>query len=368
MERRCWAWTSNSELFPNTFIILVGRPGIGKTQAIVPVQRIIRKTEQINVPPGDMTRAALTDYLASEAINKKIAMDPNEPPISYRSAFCIAHELGFFIKEHDLDFLSALTNFYDCVGPFFEEARRARNEKVLRIPHPQISLLGGTTPSHLGSTFPAEAFNMGFLARTILVYSGEEIVVDPFVEAPYDRALENALVASLRKIATLRGEFQWTEEARIAIREWIKDGRPPVPDHPRMVNYNTRRTLHLLKLCMIMRAARLGTAPEHALLIELDDVTEAMTALFEVEETLRSIFLEMTGRSDRDIMNDLWHHMWNLYQREKKPLHKMRMIQFLTERAPSHQIPKIIEAMESAGFIARLAGKEEYIPKPQQPK
>ena len=62
-------------------------------------------------------------------------------------------------------------------------------------------------------------------------------------------------------------------------------GEPPVPDHPKLIHYITRRRTHLYKLSMVASIDR-----SNALSLTQDDFNKALGWLIEAELTMPDIF------------------------------------------------------------------------------
>ena len=65
LERRVWVETAEGEVYPHLYTLLVANPGIGKSIAIGPVERLWYDTQKLHVAPHSVTKAALVDALAT---------------------------------------------------------------------------------------------------------------------------------------------------------------------------------------------------------------------------------------------------------------------------------------------------------------
>ena len=252
--------TAKGFTYANLFVILIGRPGIGKSEAINNIRPIVKATgvKDVFKPatellPYDVTKGAMLDRLAQY---KRFGPDPyaetldKAEKVVYHSAFLAVSELGNLVREKDNALLNSLHDLYDCLAVVEEERRYLKNTPIA-IVNPSIALLGGTTPSYLSETFPPQAWNQGFMARVIMIYSADMIEPDLFNEQEIDIALASELVQDLRQVGRLQGKMVFTEDAKKAIVAWQKSGRQPQPEHQRLEHYNTRRMRHALKLSMV---------------------------------------------------------------------------------------------------------------------
>lgn len=376
LERRCWAVTARGFTFPNLFVILIGRPGIGKSEAINRASALVQSTkvEGIYEPacilaPVDVTKSSLYDFIASSKC-KRMGPDPEgmalgiEGDGAYHSCFLSVSELSDLMRDHDNALLSALHGLYDCL-PMITEERRYRADNPIKIPRGQVSLLGGTTPAYISRTFPPSAWDEGFMARSILIYSNEHIEPDLFgsEDTELDHDLARQLTEDLRLIGKLQGKFEWSDDAKVAITTWQRTGRKPAPTHIRLEHYSTRRLRHSIKLSMIAAANR-----SDDMIIQAEDFQEALSWMIEAEEAMPQIFLEMVGKSDSQTLHELYFFVKQLHDmptNQGRAIRKGQIINFLKNKVPANQIDKILDIAVEADLLikaAAISGEIRYKP------
>lgn len=360
LERKVWVRTKGSDLYPNLYVILVGPPGVGKSAVLSGVERVLRTVPDLHVAPSSVSAASLVDSL--QLANRKI-IRPNEQPsfVQYHYLATVASELGVFLPVYDPLFMNSLTKFYD--GEHYEERRRSSSVKHVRLEHPHLSIIGGTTPSYLNSFLPEGAWDQGFTSRTIFVYSGESVEVDLFGESESDDRLNQSLLGDLKRIAGLYGKLEWDTEAAVAIQQWARAGLPPVPDHNKLVHYNTRRLAHVIKLTVIAAVNR-----SNEMRITLDDYQTALGWLLEAEARLPDLFHSHGVAGDTAAIDDAWDFVYRTYNKEgKAPVLEHRLVNFLRSKVPSHSIMKIIEIMERSKMLQTefVAGARAFKPAPK---
>ena len=354
LERRVWTKTGHSVLYPNLFTLLVAPPAIGKSIAITPVAELWYATKKLHVAPDNVTKAALIDAI-SAADTKKVTASGL---IEYHSLVVPSSEFGVLVPAHDLEFLSVLNHIYDnprC----YRENRRTNNQRI-EITNPQLTILAGTQPGFLANLLPEEAWTMGFTSRIIMVYAGTPVRVKLFDDQRQHKDdLWKQLVTTLTSFHSLMGCVLWEQPAKDELERWNAEGLPPIPEHSKLVNYNGRRILHIIKLCMISAVSRTQT-----LTISLDDLNRARDWLLQVEDAMPDVFREMTQKSDAQVIADMHFFAWKLWIKAKQPVHKTRLVHFLSSRVPSEKIDRVIDVAERSNIITRMAGTELFIPKP----
>lgn len=360
MERKLWVRTLGSDLYPNLYVCFVAPPGIGKTVAISKAEHLWRGLRHHHVAPTSITKAALIDAL-NDATRSIIRPAASPPILEFNSLIIIAGELGVLIPGYDNDFMNTLTAIYD--GHPYAERRRSKDLK-LGIPAPQINLLGATTPSYLNAVMPEGAWDQGFLSRTLLIYSGERILSDIFAERSDNENLRADLAHDLALIGDMCGKIQFTPDAARRISDWHTSGGDPVPDHPKLAHYLTRRTAHSIKLAMVAGVSR----ADFDFVLELRDINKALEWLFDAEAAMPDIFRAMKSGGDSAAIDETWHFAWSTYNREGKvSVAKARIIAHLRTRVPSHSVDKILKVMEDSGMLRPEVGPSglSYRPIPE---
>jgi hypothetical protein len=336
MEQKIWVRTKGSNLYPNTYVILVGPPGVGKSAILAPAERILRNVPDLHVAPSSLTTASMIDTL----VLSTRALPAHA--VFFNSLQVIASELGVFLPSYDASFMNTLQKLYDKES--YEERRRTGKVNHVKVESPNLSIIGGTTPSYLNSFLPEGAWDQGFTSRTLFVFCGESVHVPLFPdhEEEYE-LLEHLyidLLHDLKLIALQFGRLNWTPEAAAQITAWDKAGLPPVPEHGKLAHYNSRRLAHCIKLCMIASVSRSAE-----MMITLEDFQMAQNWLLHIEALIPDIFKSMGVSGDARAIEDTWFFVYQLYQKEKHPIGEHRVVSFLKDRVPSHAVTKIIEIM-----------------------
>lgn len=362
LERKVWLTTNKGKLYPNMYVFFVGPPGAGKTVAADKAAELFITLEDHHLAPSSMTKASLIDRLQNA--ERKLVMPRENPPVvTFNSLTIFSNELGTMIPSYEGDFMSTLTDIYD--GKRYAETRRT-NKIDIEIKAPQINFLAATTPSYLNGLLPEGAWDQGFLSRSLLIYSGGIESHDLWAENTHDKELVEALVFDLKSIGNLYGELKIDDDVKAAFTEWQRGGRQPVPEHPKLAHYNTRRAAHLLKLCAVACAST-GDRP----IITLDHYAEAMDWLVEAEHSMSDIFRSMTMGASTRVMDDVWFHAYSIYVKEKKPVIEHRLIAYLSERVPAHDVARILEVMTRAKIFegGHVAGMGMcYTPRAPKPR
>ena len=156
------------------------------------------------------------------------------------------------------------------------------------------------------------------------------------------------LESDLRDISNRVGPIRWDQDAYCKLNRWYTTGRTPVPSHPKLSTYLTRRHYHLIKLTEIFCLSRGGDT------LSTDDYESALDMLLETEQHMTDAFKAMRTGGDQSAIRDAFHHVFTLYTRQQRPVRRASLVKFLSERVASHSVDRIIQLMESANMLKRV--------------
>lgn len=357
LEKRVWVELGMLRQYANLYVMFVVAPGVGKSQAINPLEEILKSTKRFHIAPNSVTAASFIDSLA-KAQRQVLFADKQRPPQVYHHLFVFAAELGVFMSAYDLNFTSLINELYDHKESYREERRHSLKDPI-EIPHPMATLILGTQPSFLGTILPDSAWNGGFMSRMIMIYASETPKVPLFGKVTARDDLKKALAGKLNEVADYHGHLQWDAEAVADFEKWYEDDFAPVPVHPKLEHYTKRRgKIHAVKLAMVAAMSR-GAE----LVIRKRDVERARCWLLEAEELMPQIFRDMTMRSDEQVIEETFQYCFELYLKQRQPLPAAVIFRFLSQRAPADKAERILTLMEKSEILERVIGTQTYIPR-----
>lgn len=293
----------------------------------------IREVPEMHLGATSMTMASLVDHL-NEA--KRTIIQIPDPSIEYNSLYIMADELSAFMDQYDTGLIAGLTTFFDGVP--YSQGRRVSNIRI-KIQRPQLNILCGSTPSNLIKLMPEFAWEQGFTSRIMLIYSEDKPIVDEFNTEK--RKMPDDMVHDLKIMNTLVGQMGWTEEYAKAMHNWKVLGFPPVPRHPKLEHYCSRRFSHLIKLSMIACVDR-GSD----MMLCKEDFNKAMGWLLEAELVMTNIFQSGGANTDSAAMEEILH-----FVEQSKGVTEDKIIRFAKDFIPLHSVLRVVEIMEMSGMI-----------------
>ena len=367
LERRVWARTRRGVLYPNLYVMLVAPPGVGKTQAMNAVTEIWTQQKSLFVAPKSMTKAAMVDTLKNA---KNMKFLENNTLLEYHTLQIAVSELAVLINSHDLEFLGFVNNIFDNEKTFREQRRHVNGGKEIQIMNPQLNILAGAQPGFLSSILPEEAWFMGTTSRFIMVFAGQSINNMDLFGAFRDTDNEvKELAAIMQPWTEMLGQCKWEDDAVELMRDiHRKNGEnnfEPLPTHPKLVSYNTRRTQFLIKLSIISAVSATSD-----IIIRAVDVSRARHWLLQAEQSMPDIFNAMNIKTDAQLIDEMHVMAWKMYKGKDReggqfaPLPTSILVNFLSDRIYSERVPKVLEIAEKAGLIDNLGGGM-FRPKPR---
>jgi hypothetical protein len=328
-----------NDLHPNFFFQLVGGPGTGKSQAVKATREILLPATKMSLIPASITRAGLEDYMKGNVqTNRK---SPDGGIIISNECIGLSEEMQGILPDQDLGHLTLYNILYDL--PNLHVAV-TRTHGEVRLESPYCSILTGAQPAFLATTMPEQAWGMGFMSRSVMVFDVPRTRTSMFLNIQVDHKLKADLIHDLRMIHNLHGWMTWTKQAVDLYDEWyVKHGGNPIPQAKRLaMGYNARRELHMVKLAMAMSIAR-----GNDLIVQLDDVADAIELLLLTEDRMRMVFTEMSNTGSMVAIEDMLDVV-RANTAEGVFTAEAVLIEMAMQRFPSTQVHHVIENLVSS--------------------
>lgn len=352
LGRQAYLPFGHSNIYPNQYIMLMGDPGVRKSTAINIAKGLLRESGYSRFGPdksskeqflAEMKQYDDSDSIAAEDLEALTLDEPSE-------VYVVAGEFTDFIGPNNMEFVTLLTNLWDCPEEYKNPKRTAKN---VMVHQPTVSILGGNTQQGFALAFPPEALGNGFMSRLIMVHGDSTGIMIPWPK-PADAMLGASLANHLSEIkAKVKGEFTKGKGVDELGARMYKEC-VPVDDH-RFKHYATRRFTHLLKNAMILAAADLTTE------IQVEHLLKANTLLAYTEtkmpkalgefgkskysETANTI-LGILNKAIRPVsLNELWKRVAN-------------------DLTKISELGDIMKNLHHAGKVqlTNIAGKQGYMP------
>lgn len=263
----------------------------------------------------------------------------------------LSEEMQGILPDQDLGHLTLYNILYDL--PQLHKAV-TRTHGEIRLEAPYCSILTGAQPAFLAVSMPEQAWGMGFMSRSIMVFDQPRARRSMFELRDVDHKLKADLIHDLKAICDLYGYMEWTPEAVALYHEWwVEAGGQPVPSQKRLaMGYNSRRELHMAKLAMIHSIAK-----SDELIVGIADVRDAITDLLHFEAQMKNVFIEMATTGSMVALADIIDRV-RADTAADKDTPEATLIELLMQRFPSTQVHATIENMISSKAIMSIGGVE----------
>jgi hypothetical protein len=259
--------------------MLVGPTGSRKSSALFFARDMLKSA---NIPLS-------SDALTKESIIEQM-VERNKDKMPKRSALtvCVSEFMTFF-RNTGLPILEFLTDIYDCHDKW-EYATRKRGTEPIN--NAFLNLLGATTPSWISETFTPAFTDHGFVGRTVFVAEdGPRFRKSRPIETKEMQDMYVALLEDLGRIASLKGEFQWSKDGEEYFDNYYDNEYPQEKMDYRLSGYLERKPAHIIKTAMI-----LSLAENDSLVITSREFAAARGLLEELEPKMVKAF-QTIGRN-----------------------------------------------------------------------
>jgi hypothetical protein len=342
---------TTSIVYPNLYVFLIGRPGVGKTRTINEVRKFLTELKEFQISPNSLTAASLVDSLLAARRIVHPNLHKGEEPMEFHSMMILADDFSLFLQDFKAgaELIGAITAFYDVTH--YEQRRRTTSLHI-RIPNPQLSILAGTTPGHHTRLIPDWAYDQGFTSRLVLIYSNDRPQHPLFGGKP--SGLPSDMVEDLGRIFALRGQVTVEDSYKAAIKFWRDNDEHPKPDHPKLANYNTRRLVSLLKLSIIASVDR----SDRLRLTDLE-FSIALGWLQDAEGDMPNVFTEGAQSFDGKSLDEV-----AFFVKREGRVSELKLMRFISSIFVPRDVLPVLKLLEITGRIVRVGDGEWGAPSP----
>ncbi len=282
LQRRTWLSWGHEIIYPNFYIVLVGPPGGRKGTAMKILKPFIQDLGIIM--SADSIGSVQSLYMEiKDSLNSY--KDPNNDTMTeHRSLSTWSEEFQVFLGDNDPKLIMAVTDLFD--SPKKWEYKSIKQGKV-DLSNCWFNLLGAITPTLLQTKLSKDAMGGGLVSRTIFVvgYGQEKLIPLGFL-TDEERELELLLRADLEQINQLVGPFKPTQRFINSYSDWYGTRcYHNNIDNEKFMGYNSRRALHMRKLCMVVSASE-----SNSMLLNERHLTKAIELLEYTEQYMPDAF------------------------------------------------------------------------------
>lgn len=252
LQRKCYTnWGLIGNIYPNLYVALVGPPGGRKGTAMKIAKGFV---QQMDLPMGSDALGSTQILYQEIAKSEQMYLTAEGKERPHKSLSVWSEEFQVFLSDKDPRLISSLTDLFDTPDKW---QYNTLSRKVEDLSNCWLTIIGGITPSLLQQKLNLDAVGGGLLSRIILVveYGPKYKKALQFLSKE-EKKLQQALLKDLERIKLLAGPFNMSQEFFDAYSQWYeKESDHDGLDVHHFVGYNSRRALHVKKLCMVMAAS-----------------------------------------------------------------------------------------------------------------
>lgn len=255
----------------------MAKSGLRKANPVILAKQLVSEAKTTRVVAG---RNSIQQVIAELG---KATSQEGGGVVKDASGFMVSGELAAFLIK-DPEALTILTDLYDTFSNEPEWRNSLKSGKDI-LKHPCLTLLGATNEDHFKGAVGDKDIKGGFIARTSIIYETQRRVINDLMDRPKITPSIKDLVAYLKEVSKLKGEFSICEKAKQHYRVWYKEiSEKPHQDHTGTIE---RLGDTVLKVAMLISLSE-GTNLE----IGLDNIEEA---IFRCVETLGGLSMVTMG-------------------------------------------------------------------------
>jgi len=261
-------------IFPNLYVAIVGPTGITKTTAADIGIDLLEQVKGI-----ELMKEKLTSYFVLEYFDK-LTKATGQCCISI-----YAPEMKNFLGDlNKAEIVAMLTSFYGCPN---SPAYRTKGGGVYQFADVCINLLVCSTPEWLTLGTTTDEIAGGFTGRFVYVFEDTTSRSSPFPEdliTPEIMAHKQDLIDDLKHLATVKGQFILTDQAKAEYIIWYNRRDQECTDE-RMRGYYSRKRDLIFKASMLVSLAQ-----DDSLVIDEDILAKTFQLLADLEKKMVQAF------------------------------------------------------------------------------
>jgi hypothetical protein len=272
------------KLYPNIYVLLVGRSGLRKGPPINLAQALVREVNNTRIYAGRVSiQGVITDLAKSKT------KEGGGPPQMDSAGSLFASEFASFLVS-DPQALTILTDLYD--GHYNPEwTYMLKNSPNASLKRPCVVLFGATNEVNMKDVIPDNAIGGGFIARTFIIYADKKSVANSLTDRPEITFPYQGLIDELKEIARCKGEMKWSVRGKALYNEWYTQFQT-IETEEDTTGTMERLHDHILKTAILISIAR-----KRDMILEYEDLDEAIRACKDFVPGAKRIAISQVGKS-----------------------------------------------------------------------
>lgn len=347
LGKKCVIPQGKFDVYPNTYIVIVGTPGMRKGSPLNVAKNLVRSVDGVGVASDAGSREGMMDELAES----KIMASFQGKQMDYWQAAIFVDEISDLLGGKHLD--TNMVRFLTVIWDQMHYRERTRNGGEYTLHNPYLTIFGCTQPSWLQEKLSANVITEGFSRRVIFALEHERNKLNPWPEnTDEDLRLLAMLKLEAKRIHSICGNFVLTKNARTyydALYYSIMNKLEERPD--KLQTYFSSRHILLLKISMCLSAAYGSERIINSNIIKLADAF-----LRQSERNLPAVYAgvgrnELKGYSDQVLDK--------IKAAGKSGLLKSELARLFYSSLGEQEFKEVLEMLQTMGEIKLLSAQGE---------
>jgi Protein of unknown function (DUF3987) len=347
LKRNVWIDRGKFILYPNTYIILISPPGIGKGTAINPVLELLNDSNTANIMSDRVTAEKVIERLSdgwgtgTKVTSGKVAI------VSDRSCLIAATELPIYLNS-SVWTMELMCDLWDNKPGGISYSTKTKSSFAAK--DTCVSLIGGCVPDYIRklNREAMTAITGGFTSRCIFVFGGEKskLVAWPSTNGTYGK-LKADLINDLQHITTLTGQFKFSPQA---IRRWeqyyqINFSKQDPFESEVVMGFKARMMAHIFKTSMC-----LSVAEKDDLIISETQLGNAIGLVEKVRDRIDIVF-RCVGESSLAMAQD---RVLTFIDREGI-VSRGKILRYLGRHITDDDLTKVLRVLVGADLVREVS-------------
>ncbi len=213
IRRNVWLDRFTYKLYPNVYVFIVGKSGVKKG---IPVSVIKDIVDIVNVTRVIKGRSSVPAIIRD--LSRAFTLE-NGSIIKNAEGFIVSGELAASLVK-DADSLSILTDLYNTHENEKQWVNSLKVSGIDTLLAPCITMLCATNEENFEATVPQVDVKNGFIARTFISYSEDEVKLNSLTQKPKALVNRKSLAQYLIDIKDTKGEFTWSQKVKDYYDSW----------------------------------------------------------------------------------------------------------------------------------------------------
>lgn len=325
-------------LYPNIYVILKGPSGVRKGLPVSVAKKLVNMVGNTRIISGiNSIEKILTRLGTAQTLE-------NGTMIKDGTALLVNDELSTMVLDNPMS-QTYLTTLYDThqhqdTG-FTYDTKSGGEVKIIK---PYITILGASNDEHFQDFLHKKSLKGGFIARCLIHDEKIRSRINPLTE---DQAeIDFVYLASiLKKISLIEGKFTYSPASKLAFEDWYEELAQSGVENPDSDPTGTKNRIHdqMLKVAMLLSLSR-----EHGLILEIEDINDAIRSCTEFMTLTKSMTLG-TGEHELSFKTGLF--IQDLLKAPNYTLTQIKIIQRRFGEMNVEDINRIVDTLEKGELI-----------------